>query len=666
MDSLCTTTICQWNNHMLYFDDPIEKVLGIGEKTARRYKKLGIYSVSDLVKHYPRTYEVYAEISAIGSIQGEGLYTIEGVLIGRPKLRTVRNLTIITVDVKDKTGTIRVTWFNMPFIAKIMRPGVHYILRGNVRFRNGMWSLVQPQIMTSQEYYDTLHRYMPVYSLTEGVTNNTIRKSVKNALEHIGQFDEVVPDKIRRQYGLMTMREALFHIHFPKNEQDMAKAREKLVFDEFFVFIRALRKEKNERVLKESGPCVKEEMCGRMLDDLPYKLTGAQERTWDEIKADMKSGYAMNRMIQGDVGSGKTIIALLSLLFNHENGSQGALMVPTEVLARQHYEECIRYFEKYGVKTGLLVGSMTAAQKRTMYEMMETGEVDVVIGTHALIQEKVHFANLGLVITDEQHRFGVKQREYFAELGKECHTLVMSATPIPRSLAIVLYGNMDLSVIDEMPAGRLPIKNCVVDPSYRPNAYRFIAGQVAMGNQVYIICPMVDENEQLEIENVTEYTEELKEILPDGIRITSLHGQMKDKMKNEIMQSFAAGEIDILVSTTVIEVGINVPNATVMMVENAERFGLAQLHQLRGRVGRGKKQSYAIFINSSRGREAAERLDVLNNSNDGFYIASMDLKLRGPGEILGVKQSGELMFDLADVYRDKDILLKANEAVNSL
>ena len=651
---------------MLGFDDSIEKINGIGEKTAKRYNKLGIYTVRDLVMHFPRTYEIYEDMVYISQVRCDTIVTIEGSLIKKPVMRTVRNLKIVTADVRDKTGVIRVTWFNMPFIARTLRLGTRYILRGHVTRKNGIVQIVQPAILTGQEYYDTLHKYMPVYPLTEGLSNNNIKKAMKHALSEISVFPDPIPDKIRRQYGLLTLREALLHIHFPKNEEEAAKAREKLVFDEFFEFIYALKQKNNDKRVRPSGAFDKDEMTDSMIKALPYELTDAQKKVWSEVKRDMMSGYVMNRMIQGDVGSGKTVIALLALLLCYENGTQGAMMVPTEVLARQHYEECRRYFDGFGIRAALLVGSMTAKQKRDMYGLMERGEVDIVIGTHALIQDKVKFAKLGLVITDEQHRFGVKQREYFAAMGGDSHVLVMSATPIPRSLALILYGSMDMSVIDMLPAHRLPIKNCVVDPSYRPNAYRFIAGQVAQGNQVYIICPMVEENEELEIENVMEYTDELTGKLPENVRITALHGKMKDSLKNEIMQDFADGKIDILVSTTVVEVGINVPNATVMMVENAERFGLAQLHQLRGRVGRGDKQSYTIFINSSNSVEAAKRLDVLNNSNDGFYIASMDLKMRGPGEILGVKQSGELMFTIADIYRDSEILVKANEAVNSL
>lgn len=406
-----------------------------------------------------------------------------------------------------------------------------------------------------------------------------------------------------------------------------------------------------------------------IIEGLPYDLTGAQKNVWHEIERDLSGHKLMSRLVQGDVGSGKTVIAFLAMVLSAENGFQSALMVPTEVLANQHYEGFLRLMEEQNIASChpvLLTGSTTARQKREIYQKIADGEVNVIIGTHALIQEKVEYKNLGLVITDEQHRFGVRQREALTTRGNPPHVLVMSATPIPRTLAIILYGDLDISIIDELPAKRLPIKNCVVGTSYRPKAYSFIEKQVQMGRQAYVICPMVEESEGLEAENVTDYARKLQEVLPGEIKVEILHGKMKPKEKNRIMEAFASGEIQVLVSTTVVEVGVNVPNATVMMVENAERFGLAQLHQLRGRVGRGEHQSYCIFIQGNNEENTSKRLKILNESNDGFYIAGEDLKLRGPGDLFGIRQSGLMEFKIGDIYNDAGILKNANEAAGEI
>lgn len=399
----------------------------------------------------------------------------------------------------------------------------------------------------------------------------------------------------------------------------------------------------------------------QFISQLPYVLTGAQRRVFKEISQDMQSGYGMNRLVQGDVGSGKTIVAVLALYQVVLCGGQGVLMAPTEVLANQHYKILTELLNPRGVEIGILTGSLTASQKREARDKIASGEWDIVVGTHAVIQDNVEFARLSLVITDEQHRFGVKQRENLYKKGCEPHVLAMSATPIPRTLALIVYGDMDLSVVDECPANRLPIKNCVVNTDFRPNAYQFIRNQIKLGRQAYIICPMVEEKEESELENVTIYTEELKNIFPPDVRIASLHGRMKPREKDEVMERFSRGEINILVSTTVIEVGIDVKNATVMMIENAERFGLAQLHQLRGRVGRGLEQSYCIFMTGHPSKDSEERLQILANSNDGFYIAKEDLKLRGQGDLFGIRQSGENLFVLADIYEDAEIFRRAGE-----
>ena len=505
----------------------------------------------------------------------------------------------------------------------------------------------------------------PVYGLTFGLTNKTITKYVKQLLEEMPLEGEYLPEDIRENYQLADYNFAVQNIHFPKNQAAFFQARNRLVFDEFLFFILAVQR------LKEKVQAVQNEFpmkpvweTEQVVENLPYHLTHAQENVWHEVERDLCSHRLMSRLVQGDVGSGKTILAFLAMILAAQNGYQAALMAPTEVLAVQHYQALGQLLEENHLehcRAVLLTGSTTAKERREIYRQMAQGEANLIVGTHALIQEKAQYQNLALVITDEQHRFGVRQRDALLERGPIPHVLVMSATPIPRTLAIILYGDLDISVIDELPAQRLPIKNCVVNTSYRPKAYQFIEQQVRQGRQAYIICPMVEESENLEAENVLEYTQRLEEIFPPDIRIASLHGRMKPKEKNQIMETFSRGEIQILVSTTVVEVGVNVPNATVMMVENAERFGLAQLHQLRGRVGRGSHQSYCIFMQGNQ-EEVSKRLKILSQSNDGFYIAAEDLKLRGPGDLFGIRQSGQMEFRLADIYQDASILKKASEA----
>lgn len=495
-------------------------------------------------------------------------------------------------------------------------------------------------------------------------------KAVSRALEDY-DVPEYLPEDIVKEYGLITRIEAVRQIHFPGDWDSLVEARKRLVFDEFFLFLISIRKMKEyNKELDTDYPMIETAWTDRLIELLPYRLTSAQQKVWGEIKRDLTGGKCMNRLVQGDVGSGKTILAFLALLLTVTNGYQGALMAPTEILATQHFEQLADMTKKYSLpfRPVLLTGSVGTAARREIYRQIENGEANVIIGTHALIQEKVQYQKLGLVVTDEQHRFGVRQREILNEKGGRTHVLVMSATPIPRTLAIILYGDLHLSVVDELPADRLPVKNCVVDTSYRKKAYEFISGQVKSGRQAYVICPMVEagEEETEGLENVADYGEKLKSILPKEIRVETLHGKMKPADKKRIMDAFAEGHIHVLVSTTVIEVGINVPNATVMMVENAERFGLAQLHQLRGRIGRGKEQSYCIFINGSGKGNSGDRLSVLNKSNDGFFIAEEDLKLRGPGDLFGIRQSGAMEFKIADIYQDSELLKKISMTVDGL
>ena len=649
-------------------DQSIETLKGIGEKTAKLFEKVGIRTIDDLLHYYPKGYDTYGEPKAIGELSEDETGTVEGFLKSGATGVHVNGLSIVQATISDMTGKLRLVWYHMPYLKNTLRPDSHFIFRGRVIRKKTGLTMEQPQMFKPEAYEELLSSMRPVYAQTKGLGNKMITSAVEQALAFRTLERDYLPAGLRIANELAEYNFAIEHIHFPSNEEELKFARKRLVYDEFFFFLLAVRhlKEKRQNV-QSPFHMEKQDECRKLLVDLPYRLTNAQLRTLEEVLKDLKSGSVMNRLIQGDVGSGKTIIAVLALLAACENGYQGALMVPTEVLARQHFESVTELFEKHGVdkKVILLTGSMTAKEKRIAYEKVASHEADIIIGTHALIQEKIVYDNLALVITDEQHRFGVAQREMFGNKGQMPHVLVMSATPIPRTLAIILYGDLDISVIDELPANRLPIKNCVVDKSYRPRAYRFIENEVKNGRQAYVICPMVEESEMIDAENVLDYTKILRQNLP-GIRVEYLHGKMKGKEKNKIMEEFAAGEIQVLVSTTVIEVGVNVPNATVMMIENAERFGLAQLHQLRGRVGRGDKQSYCIMVNASGNKEKNRRLDVLNKSNDGFYIASEDLKLRGPGDIFGIRQSGDLEFQLADIYTDAVTLKKVSEDVNRL
>jgi len=648
---------------------PIIELKGIGEKTARLFEKLNIRTVDDMLRSYPRDYDAFEEPVKINALVSGEVAAVCGWITGIPNEKRVRNLHILNVNVTDGVGHLQLTFFNMPFLKKTLRQGSTHVFRGMVQSRGMFKIMEQPKIFIPDEYRKQSNILMPKYSLTKGLTNQTVQKCIRQILSFYPFEEEFYPAKLVKKYQLLSEREAYETIHFPKDYESLIQARRRLVFDEFFFFILQLRRNKefseqlkNEYVFFETADTV------RFLEQLPFPLTKAQKKVWGEIKTDLGGNICMNRLIQGDVGSGKTILAVLALLMTAANGYQGAMMAPTEVLATQHFETIKEYTEKYGLmfKPVLLVGSMTSKEKKEVYAKIVSGEANLIIGTHALIQEKVEYKSLALVVTDEQHRFGVRQREQLAEKGLNPHILVMSATPIPRTLAIILYGDLHISVVDELPANRLPIKNCVVNTSYRPKAYRFIEEEVKKGRQVYVICPQVEEGELEDLENVVDYTEKLRAALSAEIQVAYLHGKMRPAEKNRIMDAFGNHTIDVLVSTTVIEVGINVPNASVMMVENAERFGLAQLHQLRGRVGRGEHQSYCIFVSSNEKPETMERLQILNHSNDGFHIASEDLKLRGPGDMFGIRQSGDFAFRLGDIYSDATILQDASEAVDSI
>lgn len=649
---------------------PLRELKGVGEKTEKLFQKIGITTAEELLRYYPRTYDIYEEPVEIASAEEDKTVSIRATIATGIYINQIRNLQVLTTTVADASGRLPVAWFNAPYLRGTLKKGSVFILRGKIIRKKGRPQMEHPEIFTPAAYEEIIHSMQPVYGLTKGLSNKMITKLVHQILDTRPLHGEYLPEEIRERYQLAEANYAIRTIHFPKNMQELLTARKRLVFDEFLLFVLAIQllKEKTEEA-PNTFPMKPVWTTEEIIEGLPYDLTGAQKNVWHEIERDLSGHKLMSRLVQGDVGSGKTVIAFLAMVLSAENGFQSALMVPTEVLANQHYEGFLRLMEEQNIASChpvLLTGSTTARQKREIYQKIADGEVNVIIGTHALIQEKVEYKNLGLVITDEQHRFGVRQREALTTRGNPPHVLVMSATPIPRTLAIILYGDLDISIIDELPAKRLPIKNCVVGTSYRPKAYSFIEKQVQMGRQAYVICPMVEESEGLEAENVTDYARKIQEVLPGEIKVEILHGKMKPKEKNRIMEAFASGEIQVLVSTTVVEVGVNVPNATVMMVENAERFGLAQLHQLRGRVGRGEHQSYCIFIQGNNEENTSKRLKILNESNDGFYIAGEDLKLRGPGDLFGIRQSGLMEFKIGDIYNDAGILKNASEAAGEI
>ncbi len=661
---------------------PVTNLKGVGDKLAQVLARLGIFTLQDLITYYPRAYDKCPGIQKAAEVCRPSALGQDVLLCLKvktaPRLNYIKKYKILSCMAGDETGTIDLKWVNQPYIKNVLHQNGTYILRGHVKARGTAFYLSNPKIIQPDEYELQKDTFMPVYPLTKGINTKRLQKLVAQALESA----DIPEEYLDADLGMMDYPDALRLIHSARDKKDIERARERLVFEEFLFFIMRVRELKGGKRAENNLKISRSEAVDTLIDSLKYELTGAQKRTLEEIFSDMSSPYLMNRLIQGDVGSGKTIVAFAAMIAAAKAGYQAVLMAPTEVLARQHHEALAKLLETAGIEgvgCDLLVGSMSLKEKRLVHERLARGETDIAIGTHALIQDGVEFLRPGLVITDEQHRFGVNQRLRLSVSGKgsagacsddgsetasgngsvqSVHTMVMSATPIPRTLAIIVYGDLDISLIDELPAQRLPVKNCVVGPSYRNNAYNFIRKQLASGRQGLIICPMVEESEAMEGENVIDYAERMQEVF-DGYEVACLHGRMSGSEKDGIMTRFAAGEIKLLVSTTVIEVGINVPNTTVIMIENAERFGLAQLHQLRGRVGRGEHQSYCVFMCTSESEEAKKRLEILNESNDGFRIAEEDLKQRGPGDIFGIRQSGDMNFALGDIYSDREILKKA-------
>ena len=648
----------------MLLSDSINNLKGIGDKTSALFKRVGVFSLWDLLMYIPRDFETLPELTTVDKLEERTYAAVLLTIKTAPQIIRAGRLNILSVMAADNEGRgIKLTWFNSPFMKKMLKPGMTRVFYGRVGMKQVI-SLEMPRIFTEEDYNSLKGVLQPVYPLTKGLTSKSVGKAVEQVLKD-AEIDDFLSDKELKELKLMELRTAIYSLHRPKDKAQMAGAYKRISFNEFLIFMLNIKKLKDERGKNiNHHPLMETAAAKRVMESLPFTLTSGQKKAYQDIISDISSEKTMNRLLQGDVGSGKTIIAFLAMITAADKGCQAALMAPTEVLASQHAEKLKSLLKKAGldIKVVLLTGALSAKEKKEARREIAEGEAQLIVGTHALIQEGVEFKDLALAVTDEQHRFGVKQREKLSgAAGKDAHVLVMSATPIPRTLAIILYGDLDITVMDERPALRKPIKNCVVDEGYRNTAYSFIKKEIEAGHQAYVICPMVEESEASDYENVTDYSEKLRSIYGDKVRVGMLNGRMKSKEKTGIMERFASGDIDVLVSTTVVEVGVDVPNATVMMIENAERFGLASLHQIRGRVGRGDTQGYCIFIDTSGDEKENKRLKILNDSNDGFEIADEDLKLRGPGDMFGVRQSGEMAFRIADIYRDADMLKKASD-----
>ncbi len=646
----------------------IEELKGIGEKTSALFHKVGVFETGDLIGYYPMQYILYEKpVSCAEAKEGETA-AVRCLMRGKPAVRKGQRMTIVTATAADVTGQISLIWFNAPYIVSKLGRGGVFVFRGKIGMRGSRKTMEHPEVFTEEEYAGRMERLRPVYHLTKGLSNNTVIRAVNAVLPLEVPGSEYLSSGLLRTLPLIPEEEALRQIHFPADTEELAEARKRLIFDEFFNFILAMRFLREKETDAENAfPMPSHALQDVLLGSLPFELTGSQKHAFGEITEDMTGGRAMHRLLEGDVGSGKTVIAFLAMARCAENGYQSVLMAPTEVLARQHYAKLRDFLRTAGKEEecGLLIGAITEKEKKAVRQKIESGEIRYVVGTQALLQESVRFRDLGLLITDEQHRFGVRQRELLTLSDRIPHRLVMSATPIPRTLGLILYGDLAISVLDEKPAGRLPIKNALVDRSWRPQAYRFIREQVRQGHQAYVILSMIEENEELDAEGAVHYASKLRKEMPD-VRIGLLHGRMDSKSKDKVMTAFASGETDILVSTTVVEVGVDVENATVMLIEDAERFGMAQLHQLRGRIGRSNIQSYCILMQGNPGDTAKERLSALASSNDGFEIAEKDFELRGPGELLGVRQSGDPAFRLADPAAHRELLLLASQTAEAL
>ncbi|MCC0685566.1 ATP-dependent DNA helicase RecG [Clostridioides sp. ZZV14-6345] len=645
----------------LYKD--VQYVKGIGPKKADKLSKLGIFTLKDLLYYFPRQFEDRNNLKKIAQLEDEEKVTIKAVISSINTFSPREGMTLTKIDVKDETGSAKLVFFNKSYIKNTFRPGDSILVFGKVKKKFNNLELTSCELEYLTNSPKNTCRFMPVYQLTYGVTNKEIMSIIRTVLEDKDLIiQEYMPQRIIEKYRLCSIDFAVRNIHLPSNKESLKIALYRIVFEELLIlqlglFVFKSGRNKEDGIKFETSKDLK-----NIISALPFKLTKAQNRALDEIIQDMNSDKIMNRLVQGDVGSGKTVVALLALANCVLNGYQGALMAPTEILAGQHYVSLTESLKDFGINVGLLIGSLTKKQKDTVLEQIKNNEIDILIGTHALIEDKVEFNNIGLVITDEQHRFGVMQRSKLSLKGVNPDILVMTATPIPRTLALILYGDLDISIIDELPPGRQPIETFAIENSKRDRAYNnLVRREVESGRQVYIVCPLVEESEAIEAKSAVELVEELKDEYFHDLRLGLLHGKMKSSEKDEVMGRFKNKEIDILVSTTVIEVGVNVPNATLMIIENAERFGLAQLHQLRGRVGRGSHKSYCVLIYDSKTDVCRQRMAIMEETNDGFKISEKDLEIRGPGEFFGTRQHGLPELKVANLFKHIKILKLAQQ-----